>query len=133
MIQSQCDVKHESKPRRKISSINHLLACIDRKIRMCICELLQEYHLVISREGQGSFFGTIGGAIRDLDPSKAKYREAEKPPKEKSNFKVNPSKRGTGYGYVFIHSLLFRSFFSLQLCQYGYWSRSTLRIQRQNR
>ena len=34
-----------------------------------------------------------------MDPTKAKYREQERPPKEKSNFKTNPSKKGTGYGY----------------------------------
>jgi hypothetical protein len=51
-------------------------------------------------EGQGSFYGTIGGGIKDLDPTKAKYREQVKPPKEKSNFKTNPSKKGTGYGYI---------------------------------
>ncbi|CAF0724331.1 unnamed protein product [Rotaria sp. Silwood1] len=51
-------------------------------------------------EGLGSFYGTIGGAVKDLDPSKAKYRAQAKPPSEKSNFKVNPSKKGTGYGYA---------------------------------
>ncbi|CAF1255227.1 unnamed protein product [Rotaria magnacalcarata] len=50
-------------------------------------------------EGLGSFFGTIGGGIKDLDPSKSKYREEKKAPHEKSNFKVNPPKKGTGYGY----------------------------------
>ncbi|CAF0944434.1 unnamed protein product [Adineta steineri] len=52
-----------------------------------------------SPEGQGSFFGTIGGPVYDLDPSKQKYRDIEKPPPEKTNFKINPSKKGTGYGY----------------------------------
>ncbi|CAF3963581.1 unnamed protein product [Adineta steineri] len=32
-------------------------------------------------------------------PSKQKYRDIEKPPPEKTNFKINPSKKGTGYGY----------------------------------
>ncbi|CAF1195611.1 unnamed protein product [Rotaria sordida] len=50
-------------------------------------------------EGLGSFYGTIGGAIKDVDPTKAKYREQTKPPSEKPNFKVNPPKKGTGYGY----------------------------------
>ena len=51
-----------------------------------------------SREGLGSFFGTLGGAVKDLDPTKAKYRDQPKPSPEKPNFKTNPSKTGTGYG-----------------------------------
>ena len=50
------------------------------------------------REGRGSFYGTLGGPIKDLDPTKPKYRAISKPPAEKSNFKVNPSRKGTGYG-----------------------------------
>ncbi|CAF0774407.1 unnamed protein product [Adineta steineri] len=50
-------------------------------------------------EGLGSFYGTLGGPIMDLDPTKSKYREQTKPPAEKSNFKTNPAKKGTGYGY----------------------------------
>jgi hypothetical protein len=57
-------------------------------------------------EGSGSFYGTLGGAIHDLDPTKPKYRQHEKPTKEKPNFKTNPSKKGTGYGYVFIFQLI---------------------------
>lgn len=52
------------------------------------------------REGLGSFYGTLSGPILDPDPSKAKYREKAKAEHEKSNFKVNPPKKGTGYGYV---------------------------------
>jgi len=48
----------------------------------------------------GSSYGTIGGIVKDTDPTKAKYRERVKPPAEKTNFKVNPSKKGTGYGYA---------------------------------
>ncbi len=51
-------------------------------------------------EGSGSFFGTLGGAITDTDPTKSKYREQTKQPAEKPNFKTNPSKKGTGYGYI---------------------------------
>ncbi|CAF4707589.1 unnamed protein product, partial [Rotaria magnacalcarata] len=50
-------------------------------------------------EGLGSFFGTIGGPVKDTDPAKSKYREKTKPPSEKANFKVNPPKKGTGFGY----------------------------------
>lgn len=50
-------------------------------------------------EGLGSFYGTIGGTVKDTDPTKAKYREQAKPPAEKANVKVNPAKKGTGYGY----------------------------------
>jgi len=60
----------------------------------------------------GSFYGTIGGAIKDTDPTKAKYHDRVKPPSEKTNFKVNPSKKGTGYGYVirFSHWILLKIF-----------------------
>ncbi len=54
---------------------------------------------VFYSEGLGSFFGTIGGPIKDTDPTKPKYRERTKPPSEKANFKANPAKKGTGYGY----------------------------------
>ena len=52
-----------------------------------------------SSEGLGSFFGTIGGPVRDNDPTKAKYRDRVKPPTEKPNVKANPGKKGSGYGY----------------------------------
>jgi len=48
----------------------------------------------------GSSYGTIGGVIKDIDPTKPKYHERTKPPSEKLNFKVNPPKKGTGYGYA---------------------------------
>ena len=69
-------------------------------------------------EGRGSFYGTLGGAIRDLDPTKPKYREKPKPVVEKSNFKVSPSKKGTGYGYVSPNSVIPRSSSSLTLSSY---------------
>ncbi|CAF1169496.1 unnamed protein product [Adineta ricciae] len=50
-------------------------------------------------EGLGSFFGTFGGLPKDPDPTKSKYRDQPKPSPEKPNFKTNPSKKGTGYGY----------------------------------
>ena len=56
--------------------------------------------LIYCSEGLGSFYGTIGGDIKDIDPTKPKYRERTKPPIEKANFKTNPLKKGTGYGYV---------------------------------
>ncbi len=62
------------------------------------------FRLYFCREGLGSFYGTIGGAIKDTDPTKAKYRDQTKPPSEKSNFKVNPPKKGTGYGYAIRNS-----------------------------
>ncbi|CAF0948500.1 unnamed protein product [Rotaria sp. Silwood1] len=52
-----------------------------------------------SPEGLGSFYGTIGGPIKDTDPTKSKYRERTKPPSEKPNVKIIPPKQGTGYGY----------------------------------
>ncbi|CAF0752051.1 unnamed protein product, partial [Didymodactylos carnosus] len=52
-----------------------------------------------SPEGLGSFYGTFQGPIKDIDPTKSKYRERPKKVAEKINFKVNPSKKGTGYGY----------------------------------
>ena len=58
------------------------------------------------REGLGSFFGTIGGGIADPEPSKPKYRDRIKPTPEKSNFKVNPMKEGSGYGCVFMISFV---------------------------
>lgn len=66
--------------------------------------------IVFYREGLGSFYGTLGGPIKDPDPNKPKYRERTKPPSEKANFKVNPAKKGTGYGYI-IRISLFRSIF----------------------
>jgi hypothetical protein len=74
--------------------------------------LLNWNQFLCCREGRGSFYGTIGGAIKDVDPTKAKYREETKPPKEKSNFKTNPSKKGTGYGYI---SFLISSYFQFSL------------------
>ena len=38
--------------------------------------------------------------MKDPEPNKPKYRERSKPPSEKANFKANPPKKGTGYGYV---------------------------------
>jgi len=49
-----------------------------------------------SPEGLGSFFGTFQGPIKDIDPTKSKYREKSKYEAEQINFKVNPSKKGTG-------------------------------------
>ena len=57
------------------------------------------WRFLFSSEGLGSFFGTIGGAVKDTDPTKAKYRERVKPPTEKPNVKANPPKKGSGYGY----------------------------------
>jgi hypothetical protein len=59
-------------------------------------------------EGLGSFFGTLGGPIKDLDPTKPKYRERSKPASEKSNFKIRPPKQGTGYGYVSFVNIVYR-------------------------
>lgn len=56
--------------------------------------------LVFFREGLGSFFGTVGGPIKDPDPAKPKYRERTKPAPEKMTFKIKPPKKGTGYGYI---------------------------------
>lgn len=75
----------------------------------------QERVSISFSEGRGSFYGTLGGAIRDLDPTKSKYREKPKPVVEKSNFKVSPSKKGTGYGYVPPDSIIPRLSPSLSL------------------
>jgi hypothetical protein len=65
----------------------------------------------------GSFYGTIGGAVKDIDPTKAKYYERKKPASEKSNFKIRPPKKGTGYGYAIriFSSKNFLSFLVIQI------------------
>lgn len=79
-----------------------MLACTEQEIRRFhfLQEITSSHFLAIRfSEGLGSFYGTIGGTVKDTDPTKAKYREQAKPPAEKANVKVNPAKKGTGYGY----------------------------------
>ena len=83
--------------------VNYCYCCILNVDRKLVHKIKSTSILCFRREGLGSFFGTIGGPVKDTDPTKPKYRERTVPPHEKSNFKIIPPKQGTGYGYVVLN------------------------------